>query len=66
MRDYFKDYGELVKATGGFYKKHWLGTIVMNVVVCGAIVAVAWPKEAKEEVMKGIKSKFKKGKKVES
>ena len=66
MKTYFKDYGELCKQTGNFYKKHWLGTIVMNVVVSGAIVAVTWPKELKEAVADNIKNKFKKGDKVES
>ena len=66
MKTFFKDYGELCKTTGNFYKKHWLGTIIMNVVVSGAIIAVTWPKELKEEVVDNIKDKFKKGDKVES
>ena len=66
MKRFFKDYGELLKQTGHFYKKHWLGTIVMNAVVSGAMVAVMWPKELKEAVVDNIKDKFKKGDKVES
>ena len=66
MKTFFKDYGQLCKSTGQFYKKHWLGTIVMNVVVSGAMVAVMWPKELKEAVADNIKDKFKKGDKVES
>ena len=66
MKTFFKDCGELFKTTGGFYKKHWLGTIIMNVVFCGIVVAVTWPKELKEEVVDYIKDKFKKGDKVES
>ena len=66
MKTFFKDYGELLKQTGYFYKKHWLGIIVMNVVVSGAMVAVMWPKELKEAVADNIKDKFKKGDKVES
>lgn len=66
MKRFFKDYGELCKTTGNFYKKHWLGTIVMNVVVSGAMIAVMWPKELKEAVADNIKDKFKKGDKVES
>lgn len=31
MREYFKDYGNLCKESGKFYKKHWLGTIIMYV-----------------------------------
>ena len=66
MKTFFKDYGELLKQTGHFYKKHWLGIIVMNVVVSGVMIAVTWPKELKEEVVDNIKDKFKKGDKVES
>ena len=66
MKTFFKDYGELLKQTGYFYKKHWLGTIVMNIVVSGAMIAVMWPKELKETVADNIKDKFKKGDKVES
>ena len=66
MKTFFKYYGELLKQTEHFYKKHWLGTIIMNVVVSGAMVAVMWPKELKETVADNIKDKFKKGDKVES
>ena len=66
MKTFFKDYGELLKQTGHFYKKHWLRTIVMNTVVSGAMIAVMWPKELKEAVADNIKDKFKKGDKVES
>ena len=66
MKIFFKDCGELFKTTVGFYKKHWLGTIITNVVVCGIVVAVTWPKELKELFVDGIKSKFKRSKKVES
>ena len=66
MKTFFKDYGELFKATVGFCKKHWLGIIIINVVVCGIDVAVIWPKKLKEAFVDGIKSKFKRSKKVES
>ena len=66
MKTFFKDYGELCKTAGNFYKKHWFGTIVMNVVVSGVMIAVTWPKELKEEVVDNIRDKFKKGDKVES
>ena len=36
MRNFFKDYAELCKETGRFYKKHWKGCIVMNAVILGA------------------------------
>lgn len=66
MKTFFKDYGDLCKATGQFYKKHWLGTIVMNVVAVGATALVFWPKEMKKEVADSIKGKFKKNGKGES
>ena len=30
MKTFFKDYGELLKANGDFYKKHWKGCLVMS------------------------------------
>ena len=33
MRNFWKDYAELCKAAGRFYKKHWLGCIVLNAVM---------------------------------
>ena len=35
MRKFCKDYIELCKESGKFYKEHWKGVIVMNVVVIG-------------------------------
>ena len=40
MKNFFKDYADLCKHSGKFYKDHWKGTIVMNVVVGG--VTYAW------------------------
>lgn len=31
MKTFFKDYMELCKASGNFYKKHALGTVVFNI-----------------------------------
>ena len=39
MKEFWKDYGELYKETGRFYKKHWKGCIVLNVVTLGAELA---------------------------
>lgn len=36
MKQFFKDYKDLCKETGRFYKEHWKGCIVMNVVILGA------------------------------
>lgn len=33
MKEFVKDYVELCKDSGKFYKKHWKGVIVMNVVI---------------------------------
>lgn len=32
MKDYFKDYLKLCKDQCKFYKRHWRGTIVLNIV----------------------------------
>ena len=61
MKRFFKDYGELCKATGTFYKKHWLGTIVLNVVVFLVTILLTWPKELLESLVDDIKVKFRKG-----
>lgn len=42
MKEFWKDYGELCKETGRFYKKHWKGTILLNAVIIGA--ELAWYK----------------------
>ena len=34
MKSFFKDYAELCKENGKFYKKHWLGMTIMSV-TCG-------------------------------
>ena len=39
MKQFWKDYWELCKETGHFYKKHWKGVVVLNVVVAGAELA---------------------------
>ena len=65
MKTFFKEYGQLCKSSGQFFKKHWLGTIVMMIVSCGLSILIFWPKELKEEVMNTIKDKFKKDSKEE-
>ena len=60
MKTFFKDYGQLWKDTGKFYKKHWLGTIIMNVVVFIGGIFIFWPKELRNGLVYGIKDKFKK------
>ena len=65
MKSFFKDYGKLWKDTGRFYKNHWLGTIIMNMVVFFVSVFLFWPKELKRAFIDGAKDKFKKGNKEE-
>lgn len=35
MKTFVKDYVDLCKASGNFYKKHWKGTLLLNVVIIG-------------------------------
>ena len=39
MKEFWKDYVELLKDTGKFYKKHWKGCLVLNAAIIGAEVA---------------------------
>lgn len=60
MKEFFKDYSELCKETGRFYKKHWIGTIAMNLVASGVMIAAYLPKDMRKEAVDKVKSKFKK------
>lgn len=42
MKEFVKDYGELWKESGRFYKKHWKGVLALNAVIIGA--ELAWYK----------------------
>ena len=58
MKGFWKDYAELWKDTGRFYKKHWLGVIVMNaVIICGEFAYFY-----RNSIKDAVKSKFKKEK----
>jgi hypothetical protein len=39
MKEFWKDYVELFKETGRFYKKHWKGVLVLNAAVIAAELA---------------------------
>lgn len=54
MKRFFKDYAGLCKETGSFYKKHWLGVIVMNVI--GTAAMLAWFN--RENIKDTLKDKF--------
>ena len=42
MKEFVKDYVDLCKDSGRFYKKHWKGVVLLNAVVIGA--ELAWYK----------------------
>lgn len=60
MRKFWKDYAELWKLSGQFYKKHWFGVVVLSVIgsVIGFVMAFCW--SLRDYIKKGIKGKFKK------
>ena len=60
MRKYFKDYGELCKSSIGFYKKHWLGTIIMQIITFFIGIYMFWPKDLRDGFFGGIKENFSK------
>ena len=56
MKDFWKDYGELCKSSGRFYKKHWKGLLVLNAAVIGA--EVAWFKYKTKQFDNLISKKY--------
>ena len=58
MKQFWKDYGELCKETGRFYKKHWKGVILLEAVIVGA--GVAWFRYNSREMENLIASSEKK------
>ena len=56
MKKFWKDYFKLCKDSGEFYKKHWFGVIVMNVVATAGIFA--W--YGRNEIKNQIEEKFQK------
>lgn len=56
MKKFWKDYANLCKESGNFYKKHWLGVIVLNAVIIAG--EFAWWK--RDEIKDRVKSKIKK------
>ena len=39
MKEFVKDYVDLCKESGKFYKKHWKGAVLLNAVIIGAELA---------------------------
>ena len=60
MKTFFKDYWQLCKNTYGFYKRHWLGTIIASFVTCIVYALIFLPKDFKKTLIDDAKSKFKK------
>jgi hypothetical protein len=56
MRKFWKDYAELCKLSGQFYKKHWLGVIILNILIIAT--EIGW--YSRDYIKDIIKSKFKK------
>lgn len=54
MVDFWKDYAQLCKDTGKFYKKHWLGVAVFEVV--SVVGTFAWL--GRDAIKEQIKEKF--------
>lgn len=59
MKQFIKDYKELCGATGNFYKKHWFGCILMNLVTFGGFAVYLKGHKIKAK----LKAKFHKNKK---
>ena len=51
MRNFWKDYAELCKAAGRFYKKHWLGCIVLNAVMIAGQYAWFYRDDIKDKLI---------------
>ena len=58
MKAFFKDYWDLCKQSGDFYKKHWKGTLVLNAVLIGGELIYFY----KDEIVDSIKEKLPKRK----
>lgn len=59
MKTFFKDYGKVLRTSGEFLKKHWLGTIVMTIVSYLVMFFVFLPKDLKITFVDWVKNKFK-------
>lgn len=57
MAEFWKDYGKLCKETSEFYKKHWRGVIVLNIVIFGANLVYLERYQIKDKIEKIRKEK---------
>ena len=62
MKGFFKDYVDLCKESGAFYKKHWKGVILLN----AAIIAGEFTWLYRDSIKDSLKEKFSKKKIEES
>ena len=60
MKAFFKDYWDLCKQSGDFYKKHWKGTLVLNAVLIGGELIYFY----KDEIVETVKEKLPKRKEL--
>lgn len=58
MKTFFKDYWDLCKDAGDFYKKHWKGTLVLNAVIIGGELIYFY----KDDIIDAVKEKLPKRK----
>lgn len=56
MKSFVKDYVQLCKDSGKFYKNHWKGVLVLNTAIIGAELAYF----KRDEIKDKLKEKFKK------
>ena len=54
MKAFFKDYWDLCKQSGDFYKKHWKGTLMLNAVLIGGELIYFY----KDEIVETVKEKL--------
>lgn len=54
MRTFVKDYVDLCKESGKFYKKHWKGTVLLN----AAIIVGEFAWFYKDQIKETVKEKF--------
>lgn len=62
MKKFWKDYVKLCKDSGNFYKKHWFGVLVMNVIATAGIFA--W--YGRDSIKDKLEEKFHKGEEEEA
>lgn len=57
FKPFWKDYAELCKQSGEWYKKHWKGYIVLSTAIVAAEFAWFYKDAIKEKVQEKLESK---------